>query len=106
MIVFTILVCSVHVLLTESTHLRLMHNRSVEDTGPCIARSPHVIANACSPSHHDTPHENISQTRLPRPTIEDELDHDVPPIISADDNYGNFFDPSSAEMEVHMGSGD
>ena len=53
-----------------------------------------------------TPHENISQTRLPRPTIEEELNCDVPPIISADYIYGNFFDPPSEEMDVNMSSGD
>ena len=105
MIVFIILAHLVCVLLTESTHLYLMHNWSIEDTGPFIAPSPHVISNTYTPSHHNTSHENISQTRLPRPTIEDELDHDAPPIISADYIYGNFFDPPSVEMEVHMGSG-
>ena len=69
MIVFIILVHLVCVLLTESTHLYLMHNRSIEDTGPFIAPSPHVISNTYTPSHHNTSHENISQTRLPRPTI-------------------------------------
>ena len=44
--------------------------------------------------------------RLPRPTIEEELDHDVPPIVSADYIYGNFFDRPSEEMEVNMSSGD
>ena len=71
-----------------------------------MAPSPHVISDARSPSHHDTPHENISQTRLPRPTIEEELDREAPPIVSADYIYGNFFDPPSEEIEVNMSSRD
>jgi hypothetical protein len=44
--------------------------------------------------------------RLPRLTIEEELDHDAPPIISADYIYSNFFDPPSEEMDINMGSED
>jgi hypothetical protein len=77
----------------------------VDDIGTFVAPSPHVIFDPCSPSYYNTPQDNVSQTRLPRPTIEEDLDHDAPPIISADYIYGNFFDPPSEEMEVDMSSG-